>query len=114
MDPQHGTILRDVEIQAYKSERPLTRRIIEAIPPDKAEFKPDPVVKSALELAWHIIGAEHRFVQAVITGAFDFTNTGRPPEVAAPADIVRWADAAFDDDMSRLARLTPEQLVKPI
>jgi uncharacterized damage-inducible protein DinB len=114
MDQQHAAILRDIEIQALRSEHPVTRRVIEAIPADKSDFKPDPVVKSALELAWHIVGAEHRFVDAVIRGAFDFTNTGQPASLVTPADIVRWAAETFEDDMSRLARVTPEQLVKRI
>jgi len=114
MDPQHAAILRNVEIQSYNNEHAMTRRVIEAIPADKSDFKPDPVVKSALELAWHIVGAEHRFVRAVIEGAFDFTNTGRPPELATPADIRAWAAAQFKDDMARLTRVSPEDLARPI
>jgi uncharacterized damage-inducible protein DinB len=114
MDLQHAVILRDADMQALRFEHPVTRRVIEAIPAHRSDFKPDPVVKSALDLAWHIVGAEHRFAQAAINGAFDFTNTGRPPQLATPADIVRWAEAAFEDDMTRVARLTPDDLVKPL
>jgi uncharacterized damage-inducible protein DinB len=114
MDQQQVTVLRDADILAFRAEHVVTRRVIEAIPPDRSDFKPDPVVKSALELAWHIVGAEHRFVDAVIQGAFDFTNTGKPASLATPADVARWYAGTFEDDMSRLARVTPEQLVKPI
>jgi uncharacterized damage-inducible protein DinB len=114
MDPQHAAIARDIEIQTFKAERPITRRVIEAIPANKAEFKPDPVIKSALDLAFHIVGAEHRFVQAVLNGAFDFTNTGRPAELTTPADIIRWADAKFEADMTHLARVSPQDLTKVI
>ena len=114
MDPQHVTVLRDADIQAFRAEHAVTRRVIEAIPPDRCDFKPDPVVKSALELARHIVGAEHRFVDAVIQGAFDFTNTGKPAGLVTPADIARWYADTFEGDMTRLARVTPEQLAKPI
>jgi len=35
-----------------KTEHATTRRVIEAIPLDKGDYRPDPVSKSALELAW--------------------------------------------------------------
>ena len=114
MDQQHAAILRDADLQAFRAEHAVTRRVIEAIPPERCEFKPDPVVKTALELAWHIVGAEHRFVDAVVQGAFDFTNTGKPASLVTPADVARWYAGTFEDDMSRLAGVTPEQLVKPI
>jgi uncharacterized damage-inducible protein DinB len=114
MDQQHTTVLRDTDIKVFRAEHPVTRRVIEAIPPDRSSFRPDPFVKSALELAWHIVGAEHRFVDAVIKGGFDFTNTGKPANLVTPADIVRWNAETFEDDMSRLADVTPEQLAKPL
>jgi uncharacterized damage-inducible protein DinB len=114
MDQQQAVVLRDADMLALRAEHPVTRRVIEAIPADKSDFTPDPVVKSALELAWHIVGAEHRFINAVFAGAFDFTNTGRPADLTTPGDIVRWCAETFEADMSRLARVTPEQLVKPI
>ena len=79
LQPQQALFLRDFIVRSLRSEHPVTRRVIEAVPVDKGDFKPDPVVKSALELAWHIVGAEHRFIDAVLAGAFDFTNAGRPP-----------------------------------
>ena len=75
---QAHALLHNFFLGTMKNESRTTKTILEAVPADKGDFKPDPVVKSAIELAWHIVGAEHRFVDAVIQGAFDFTNTGRP------------------------------------
>src|SRR5439155_6285680 len=101
-------------VKGLRAEHQVTRRVIEAVPHDKGDYKPDPVVKSAIELAWHIVGAEHRFVDAVIRGGFDFTNTGRPVDLRTSADIARWYAETFDDDMRRLAPLTADQLLTPL
>ena len=114
LQPEQALLFREFVTQALRSEHPVTRRVIEAIPNDKGDFKPDAVVKSAIELAWHIVGAEHRFIEAVISGAFDFTNTGRPANLRTPSDISRWCAETFDHDMTRLAAVSAEQLSTPI
>ena len=112
--PEQALLARDLAASAFRMEHPVTRRVIEAIPGDKIDFTPDPVVKSAIDLAWHIVGAEHRFVNAVNSGAFDFTNTGRPTTLHSPADIARWYAEMFEQDMAGLQNLAGEQLLKPL
>ena len=111
---EQAVLIRDLVTQSLKSEHPVTRRVIEAIPLDTGGFRPNDVVKSAIDLAWHIVGAEHRFIDAVLSGGFDFTNTGRPPSLQTSADVSRWYAEAFDHDMSRLAQVSAEELVRPI
>jgi len=65
LQPEQALYLRDNAIRSMKAEQPITRRVIEAIPLDKGDYRPDDVGKSALELAWHIAGAEHRFSEAL-------------------------------------------------
>ena len=50
--------LNAVFLPMLQREQPKTRQVIEAIPLDKGDYRPDPVSKSALELAWHIVAAE--------------------------------------------------------
>jgi len=112
MPPEQALFLRDNGIRSLKTEQPVTQRVIEAIPLDKGDYRPDAVGKSALELAWHIAGAEHLFSSAVITGAFDFTGTGRPPELTTSADIARWYAETSREDLAKLAALPAEALLK--
>lgn len=104
----------DFALRTLKTEQPLTRRVIEAIPLDKGDYRPDAVAKSALDLAWHIVGAEHRFMDGVAAGVFDFSNTGRPADLKTSADVARWYADTFEKDLQRLSGMTAEQLVKPI
>jgi len=114
LQPEQALFLRDNAIRSLKSEQPLTQRVIEAIPLDKGDYRPDDIGKTALELAWHIVAAEHRFVQAVINGAFDFTNTGRPDGLTNSAAISRWYAETSQRDYAALAAASADGLVKVV
>jgi uncharacterized damage-inducible protein DinB len=109
---QARLILQSATLPALRNEHPITKSIIAAIPPDRAGYRPDEIVKSAIDLAWHIVGAEVRFLEAAINGAFDFTNTGRPEALRTPADINGWYEDRFAKDVDELTQLPGEQLLK--
>jgi uncharacterized damage-inducible protein DinB len=107
-------VLKAVGLPALKAEHPVTRSVIGAIPPDKMDYRPDPVTRTAVDLAWHIVTAEDRFMEAVAAGAFDFTPRERPASVRTPADINQWSDDRFEKNVERLKALSGDQLVKVI
>ena len=114
LQPEQALFLRDmIAVPSLKIEHWVTRRVIEAIPPDKGDYRPDEISKSAVDLAWHIAGAEHRFMTAVVTGAFDFT-TPRPDGLTTSPDVARWYVETFQKDLDLVAALSPDQLLKPI
>ena len=107
--------LRDSHLlPLLKNEHPVTRRVIEAIPFDKSDFQHDEVAKCAIDLAWHIVGAEHRFMDAVVTGVFDYGNTGRPESLRTSADVAQWYSDTFARDAARVASVPADELVKII
>jgi uncharacterized damage-inducible protein DinB len=81
---QAMTVLRASALPALKGEHPVTQRVIAAIPPDKAAYRPDEIMRSAIDLAWHIVASEVRFLEAVATGAFDFSGGARPDHIRTP------------------------------
>jgi len=99
-------------LPALRSEHKITKQIIEAIPLDKGDYRPDPVSKTALELAWHIVASEHRFLDGMAAGQFDFTPNHRPESVRNSADIAAWYEKTFEADFDRLSKLDGEQLAK--
>src|SRR5205823_1035417 len=54
--------LENIAVPWFKNEQPLTKKVIEAVPIDKGDYRPDPVARTAFELAWHIASAENRFL----------------------------------------------------
>ena len=113
LSADHANLLLNVVfLPALQREQPKTRQVIEAIPLDKGDYRPDANAKSALELAWHIVAAEKRFLNGIADGAFDFSPISRPDSVKTSADIGRWYGEMFDAVFARLQKMTPEQLSK--
>lgn len=101
-------------LPTLKMEHQTTKRVIEAIPPDKGDYRPDAVSRTALELAWHIVAAEKRFLTGIAAGAFDFTPIHRPESITTSAGIAAWFDQSFAVAVQQLEKLSGEQLVKAI
>ena len=114
LSAEQATFLRDNAIRSLKSEHPVTQRVIEAIPLDKGDYRPDPASKSAIELARHIAGAQHLFLESVVNGVFDFTNSGKTAELTTSADVARWYAETTQQDLARLAAAPAEALTKVV
>jgi uncharacterized damage-inducible protein DinB len=107
-------VLKTVGLPAIEAERPITKSVIAALPPDKGDYRPDPVTRSAIDLAWHIVAAENRFLEAVAEGKFDLAPRDRPAELRTGADLNRWHDERTERNLERLKSLSGERLVQTI
>jgi uncharacterized damage-inducible protein DinB len=114
LTPEQALFARDLALNSLRQEHPVTRRVIDAIPIDKGDYRPDQVGKSAVELAWHIAAAEHRFLEAAVTGVFDYSRSGRPDTLTNSAEISAWYADVFARDLERIGLLPVEQLTRPI
>ena len=103
-----------MSLPTLNMEHQTTKRVIEAIPHDKGDYRPDAVSKTALELAWHIVAAEKRFLTGIAAGAFDFTPIHRPETITDSAGIAAWFDQSFAGAVPQLEKLSGEQLVKAV
>ena len=114
IQPEQAVFLLQLALPAAKNEHRTTRSVIEAIPADNVDYRPDPISKSAMELAWHIVAAEHRFYSGIVAGQFDFTPNHRPESVRTPADIGQWYGNSFSKNFEKLSALQSDHLCKPI
>ncbi len=105
-------MLQGVYLPGMKNESRITTSVIQAIPLDKGDYRPDPVAKSALELAWHIVVTEMRFMDAVLTGAFDLSPMPMPESVKNSADVCAWYAGNFNQRFDALTTASSEQLMK--
>lgn len=112
IQPDQAGFLLGVFLPGVKGEQRITRSVIEAIPLDRGDYRPDQVSKTALELAWHIVVTEMRFMDAVAAGAFDLTPSPRPESVRNSADISAWYAENFAPRFDKIAALSGDQLVK--
>jgi len=111
---QATLILNSVGLPSLNAEHPVTKRVIAAIPPDRADYRPDDIVKSAIDLAWHIVTAEVRFLNAVAAGAFDRTPAPRPAAIRTADDVNQWYSERFAKTVDRLKQTSGDQLTKAI
>ena len=111
---QGAFLLQSIFLPLYTAEHPVSKAVIAAIPPDQAAYRPDSIVRNALDLAWHIVVAEDRFMNAVASGVFTFDNAVRPEAIRTPADIVAWYSERFTADIERLKTTPVDRLVVPI
>ena len=105
-------VLRHVGLPLFKAEHPVTKGVIAAIPAGRGDYRPDDIVKSAIDLAWHIVTAEIRFMNAVVNGAFDLTPAPRPDTVKTGADVNAWYEAHFPLVVDELTNLAPDALTR--
>lgn len=111
MQPDQATfLLQSVYLPGLKNEHNITKAVIEAIPQDKGDYRPDGISKSALDLAWHIVATENRFLDAVATGAFDLSPTPLPDSVRNSKDLAAWYAENFDLRYQKLTNLSGAQL----
>ncbi len=94
-----------------KTESRTTKKILEAVPANKVEYKPDPASRSAIELARHIAAADNRFVETVINGVFDTNPAMIPENVKTPAEVASWYEQRYAKNFEALGKVSGEQLV---
>jgi uncharacterized damage-inducible protein DinB len=107
-------LLNEVFLPILEREQPTTRRVIEAIPDNGGDYRPDAVSKTSVELAWHIVAAEKRFLEGIVNGEFNFAAITRPDNVRTGADIARWYGNMVQAVLPRLRQMTPAQLTRSI
>src|SRR6266852_4394696 len=103
LTPDQAKFILGLALPTLKTEHQTTKKVIEAIPADKGDYRPDAICKTALELAWHIVAAEKRFLSGISAGAFDFNPMPRPESITNPADIAAWFDESFAANFQKLA-----------
>ncbi len=113
LSPEYATaLLHTIFLPALERETATTRKIIEAIPLDKGDYRPEPVAKTAVELAWHIAAAEKRFLNGIVDGEFNFAPISRTDSERNSADIARWYGEMIAEVLPRLRQMSPEHLTR--
>jgi hypothetical protein len=93
-------LLHGVYMTAIKRESSATKNVIEAIPADQGEYRPDEHSKCSMELARHIAAAECRLLSIPIHGEFNATGPSPLPEsVKTPAELAAWYEKSTADTL---------------
>jgi uncharacterized damage-inducible protein DinB len=109
---QADFLLHGVYLPGLRNEYQITKSVIEAIPQNQGDYRPDGISKSAMDLAWHIAVTEMRFMDALPAGEFDFSARPRPDSIANSADLAIWYAENFEPRFEKISKLSSEQLLK--
>lgn len=111
--PAFAAGVTQISLSGLAMESQITRKVIAAIPQDKSGYRPDPMAKSALELAWHIVTGE----VGLLDGIADMKFSMEDRYAAVPAtiaEILAWYDENSKRALARVQAMTPEQLLTPV
>jgi uncharacterized damage-inducible protein DinB len=95
---------RDYYRQCFESERPIFVRVLKALPPDQADYKPHPRSTSARDIAWLLASELRDACELIDHGELSFTlkpSPGLPDSIAAyerNADDLQKKLATLDDE----------------
>ncbi len=112
MTPDQAVFLRNLYLGTLKNESRTTKSILESVPVDKADYRPDPISKTANELVRHIAAADNRFVETVINGTFDTNPSMIPEDAKTPSEIASWYEQRYAKNFEALAKESGEQLAR--
>jgi len=113
MQPDQATfVLQEVLLPNYKHEHHTTKSVIKAIPLDKGDYRPEPIAKSAMELAWHIAASEMRFLDSVVAGVFDTSPRPKPESIQNSADLLAWYTENFQTKIDAVTNMSGEHLAR--
>jgi uncharacterized damage-inducible protein DinB len=107
-------LLQHVGLPALRAEHPLTCAVISAIPPEHTEYRPHPDSRPAVDLAWHIVSAEIKYLDATAAGVFPHDLKPRPDSVRAPSDVLSWYRERFTPAINRLEKTSGDELLRII
>jgi uncharacterized damage-inducible protein DinB len=101
--------------EVFEREGAKTIRLLEALPPEGYDFRPDPDGRSLGELAWHLAEAEAYGTFSIERGGF--SREARPDGIQRPRTIQELAPAfarVHRDASTRVKKLTAADLDRSI
>jgi uncharacterized damage-inducible protein DinB len=107
-------MLHALGLPALKAEHAMTSAVIAAIPSERADYRPHPDSRSAFDLAWHIVSAEVKYLDAIAAGVFPHELKPTPDDVRTPFDALGWYTARFDPAVRRLETTTGDELLRMV
>jgi uncharacterized damage-inducible protein DinB len=112
MSPEFALGYRAMMLDGVTREAEITKKVIAAVPDAASSYKPDPVARTAKELAWHLANTDVQFLDGIADLNFKMESPEHPPQTSA--EVVAWYDANVKRGVASIAAMTPEQLLTPV
>jgi uncharacterized damage-inducible protein DinB len=114
MTPDQATfLLNEIYLPQLRNEHKTTRRLIEALPHDKGDYKPSDLCMSAWELATHIATSQIFFLNGIANGKFE-RGAPLPDSIKTPEQLLEWDEENFGKALDKVAAMSPEALASDL
>ena len=98
---------KDMYEQAFEREYQITRKVLRAFPPERAELKPSERMKNARELAWMLVLNQ---IVVIPTIQGDLQPGAFPQAPGSWDELLARFDTAHRETAARIAQLTESQM----
>lgn len=114
MTAQEARFLLNYLLPQVESEFKITKKVLAAVPATRQDYRPDPVSRTAFDLAWHIASGDVVFLEGITRGQFAPGEEPMPPQIKTVGDILAWYEKSLPGLIGQLQALTDEELARPI
>ena len=111
---QASFMLHTLGLPALQNEHRITSAVIAAIPTERAHYRPHGDSRGAFDLAWHIVSAEIKYLNAIAAGVFPHDLQPLPDDIQMPSDLVAWYAGRFDPAVKRLQMTSGDELLREV
>lgn len=104
---------RGMMLDGLINEMQIAKKVIQAIPEAKKEWRPEPNARTAWELAWHIASTDVWFLNGIADRNFpkeEHGDTSTQPKTIA--ELGAWYEREFKKGLKRVEGMNPQQLAQ--
>lgn len=112
MTPEFVLGYRAMMLDRIAREAEVTKKVLAAVPDDKADYRPDPHARTARELSTHIANTDIQFLDGIADLKFDMH--AMDTKLTTSAETVKWYDENLKRGIERVQKMTAEQLMTPV
>lgn len=98
-------------LKYWDKEAPATRKVLERIPNDKADYRPDPKSRTAREIAWVLVQEEIALGEGLAKGAIEWAEVPAP---ATMAEILAVYDRRHPELTNTMQTIEPARWDEPV
>lgn len=112
MTPDFVLAYRAIMLDGIAREAENTKKVLAAVPDDKADYRPDPHARTARELATHIANSDIQFLDGIADLKFDMGAADA--KLTTSAGTVGWYEENMNRGIERVKQMTAEQLMTSV
>jgi uncharacterized damage-inducible protein DinB len=114
MTPEQASAVLQFYLPQFEAEMQTTKRVLSAVPDDRAEYRPSEKCMTAYELVRHIALAEVWFLSGAAAGNFPKPDDTEIMAVPKTADVVAWYEKSAGEAIEKLKSVSGEHILTPV